>query len=137
MIKEIVRDTFFLAQKSEPADKENMQVIQDLLDTIKANSQRCVGMAANMIGVRKTILVALIGNKYLIMVNPRIIDRSSQFYEIEEGCLSLSGQRKAKRYKTVTVEFLDRNFKRKKQIFKDFEAQIIQHEIDHFSGMII
>ncbi len=137
MIKEIVRDTFFLAQKSEPADKEDMQVIQDLLDTIKANSQRCVGMAANMIGVRKTILVALIGNKYLIMVNPRIIDRSSQFYEIEEGCLSLSGQRKAKRYKTVTVEFLDRNFKRKKQIFKDFEAQIIQHEIDHFSGMII
>lgn len=137
MIKEIARDTFFLAQKSEPADKEDMQVIQDLLDTIKANSQRCVGMAANMIGVRKTILVALIGNKYLIMVNPRIIDRSSQFYEIEEGCLSLSGQRKAKRYKTVTVEFLDRNFKRKKQIFKDFEAQIIQHEIDHFSGMII
>lgn len=137
MVKEIVRDTFFLAQKSEPADKEDVQVIQDLLDTIKANADRCVGMAANMIGVRKTILVALIGNRYLIMVNPKIVAKSSQFYEIEEGCLSLNGQRKAKRYKSVTVEFLDRNFKKKKQTFKDFEAQIIQHEIDHFSGIII
>lgn len=137
MVKEIVRDTFFLAQKSEPADKEDVHVIQDLLDTIKANSDRCVGMAANMIGVRKTILVALIGNRYLIMVNPKIVSKSLQIYETEEGCLSLNGQRKVKRYKSVTVEFLDRNFKKKKQIFKDFEAQIIQHEIDHFSGIII
>lgn len=137
MVKEIVRDTFFLAQKSEPAGKEDVQVIQDLLDTIKANADRCVGMAANMIGVRKTILVALIGNRYLIMVNPEIVAKSSQFCEIEEGCLSLSGQRKAIRYKSVTVEFLDRNFKKKRQTFKDFEAQIIQHEIDHFSGILI
>lgn len=137
MVKEIVRDTFFLAQKSEPAGKEDMQVIRDLLDTIKANADRCVGMAANMIGARKTILVALIKNKYLIMVNPKIIDRSPQIYETEEGCLSLSGQRKVKRYKFITVEFLDRNFKKKKQTFSDFEAQIIQHEIDHFSGIII
>lgn len=137
MVKEIVRDTFFLAQKSESAGKEDVQVIQDLLDTIKANSDRCVGMAANMIGVRKTILVALIGNRYLIMVNPKIISKSAQTYETEEGCLSLSGQRKAIRHKSVTVEFLDRNFKKKKQNFKDFEAQIIQHEIDHFSGIII
>lgn len=122
MVKEIIRDTFFLAQKSEPAGKEDVQVIQDLLDTIKANADRCVGMAANMIGVRKTILVALIGNRYLIMVNPEIVAKSSQFCEIEEGCLSLSGQRKAIRYKSVTVEFLDRNFKKKRQTFKDFEA---------------
>lgn len=137
MVKEIVRDTFFLAQKSAPADKKDAQVIQDLLDTIKANADRCVGMAANMIGVRKTILVALIGNRYLIMVNPKIVGKSSQIYETEESCLSLNGQRKAKRYKSVVVEFLDRNFKNKKQTFKDFEAQIIQHEIDHFSGIII
>lgn len=137
MIKEIVRDTFFLAQKSESADKEDVQVIRDLLDTIKANADRCVGMAANMIGVRKTILVALIGNKYLIMVNPKIVAKSSEFYETEEGCLSLSGQRKVKRYEFVTVEFLDRNFRKKRQTFKDFEAQIIQHEIDHFSGILI
>ncbi len=137
MIKEIVRDTFFLAQKSEPAGKEDVQVIQDLLDTIKANSERCVGMAANMIGVRKTILVALIGNSYLIMVNPKIVRKSSQIYETEESCLSLNGQRKVKRHKSITVEFTDRNFKNKKQTFKDFEAQIIQHEIDHFSGILI
>ncbi|MDE6520406.1 MAG: peptide deformylase [Ruminococcus sp.] len=137
MVKEIVRDTFFLSQKSEPADKKDVQVIQNLLDTIKANADCCVGMAANMIGECKMILVALIGKRYLVMVNPKIVAKSSQFYEIEEGCLSLSGQRKVKRYKSVTVEFLDRNFKTKKQTFKDFEAQIIQHEIDHFSGIII
>lgn len=137
MVKEIVRDTFFLSQKSEPADEDDAQVIQDLLDTIKANADRCVGMAANMIGVRKTILAALIGDRYLIMVNPKIIRTSSQSYEVEEGCLSLDGQRKTKRYRSVTVEFLDMNFKKKIQTFKDFEAQIIQHEIDHFSGTII
>lgn len=137
MVKEIIRDTFFLTQKSEPADKEDMQVIKDLLDTIKANADHCVGMAANMIGVRKTILVALIGNRYLIMVNPKIVSKSSQTYETEEGCLSLNGQRKTKRYKSVTVEFLDRNFKKKTQTFRDFESQIIQHEIDHFNGILI
>lgn len=137
MVKEIIRDTFFLTQKSEPADKEDMQVIKDLLDTIKANADHCVGMAANMIGVRKTILVALIGNRYLIMVNPKIVSKSSQTYETEEGCLSLNGQRKTKRYKSVTVEFLDRNFKKKTQAFRDFESQIIQHEIDHFNGILI
>lgn len=137
MVKEIVRDTFFLAQKSEPADKDDAQTIQDLLDTIEANSERCVGMAANMIGVRKTILVALIGGSYLIMVNPKIIRTSPQIYETEEGCLSLNGQRKAKRFKSVTVEFLDMNFKKKTKTFKDFEAQIVQHEIDHFSGILI
>lgn len=90
-----------------------------------------------MIGVRKTILVALIGKHYLIMVNPKIVSKSSQIYETEESCLSLNGQRRVKRYKSIVVEFLDRNFKKKKQNFKDFEAQIIQHEIDHFSGIII
>lgn len=137
MLKEIVKDKFFLAQKSEPAGREDVQVIQDLLDTIKENANRCVGMAANMIGVNKTVLVALIGNRYLIMVNPKIIRKSSQIYETEESCLSLDGQRKVKRYKSITVEFLDRNFKKKTQTFKDFEAQIIQHEIDHFSGILI
>lgn len=85
MVKEIVRDTFFLAQKSESAGSEDVQVIQDLLDTIKANSDRCAGMAANMIGVRKTILVALIVSRYLIMVNPKIIRKSSQIYETERA----------------------------------------------------
>lgn len=137
MVKEIVRDTFFLAQKSEPANKNDKQAIQDLMDTIKANADRCVGIAANMIGVRKTILAALINNKYLIMINPKIVGQSSQTYEAEESCLSLNGRRKTMRYKSIAVEFLDRNFKSKKQTFHDFEAQIIQHEIDHFSGILI
>lgn len=137
MIKEIVTNPIFLSQKSEPATKNDQQTIRDLLDTIEANAERCVGMAANMIGVRKTILVAQIGKEYLIMVNPKIVDHSKQSYNVEEGCLSLPGQRPAKRYNIVVVEYLDKKFKKKKQTFKDFEAQIIQHEMDHFEGLLI
>ena len=137
MIREIVKDTFFLSQKSEPATRQDQPVIQDLLDTVRANADRCVGMAANMIGERKTILVAQAGKDYLVMVNPKIVDQSRQCYETEEGCLSLTGQRPVKRYSVIVVEYLDRKFKRKKQTFRDFEAQIIQHEMDHFEGIII
>lgn len=137
MIREIVKDTFFLSQKSEPATRQDQPVIQDLLDTVRANADRCVGMAANMIGERKAILVAQAGKDYLVMVNPKIVDHSKQCYETEEGCLSLTGQRPVKRYSVIVVEYLDRKFKRKKQTFRDFEAQIIQHEMDHFEGIII
>ncbi|MFQ9094246.1 peptide deformylase [Ruminococcus sp.] len=137
MIREIVKDTFFLSQKSEPATRQDLPVIQDLLDTIRANADRCVGMAANMIGERKTILAAQIGKDYLVMINPKIVDHSKQCYETEESCLSLTGQRPVKRYSIIVVEYLDRKFKRKKQTFRDFEAQIIQHEMDHFEGILI
>lgn len=137
MIREIVTDPIFLSQKSEPATKSDQQTIRDLLDTIQANSDRCVGMAANMIGVLKTILAAQIGKEYLVMINPKIISHSKDSYEAEEGCLSLSGVRTAKRYNMITVEYLDRKFKKKKATFKGFEAQIIQHEMDHFDGIII
>ena len=137
MIREIVKDTFFLSQKSEPATRQDLPVIQDLLDTIRANADRCVGMAANMIGERKTILAAQIGKDYLVMINPKIVDHSKQYYETEESCLSLTGQRPVKRYSIIVVEYLDRKFKRKKQTFRDFEAQIIQHEMDHFEGILI
>ena len=137
MIREIVKDTFFLSQKSEPATRQDQPVIQDLLDTVRANADRCVGMAANMIGERKTILVAQAGKDYLVMVNPKIVDHSRQCSETEESCLSLTGQRPVKRYSVIVVEYLDRKFKRKKQTFRDFEAQIIQHEMDHFEGIII
>lgn len=137
MIREIVKDTFFLSQKSEPVTRQDQPVIQDLLDTVRANADRCVGMAANMIGERKTILVAQAGKDYLVMVNPKIVDHSRQCYETEESCLSLTGQRPVKRYSVIVVEYLDRKFKRKKQTFRDFEAQIIQHEMDHFEGIII
>ena len=137
MIREIVKDTFFLSQKSEPATRQDQPVIQDLLDTVRANADRCVGMAANMIGERKTILVSQAGKDYLVMVNPKIVDHSRQCYETEESCLSLTGQRPVKRYSVIVVEYLDRKFKRKKQTFRDFEAQIIQHEMDHFNGILI
>ena len=137
MVREIVRDVLVLRRRSEPATKEDMPVVRDMLDTLAANSDRCVGMAANMIGVHKTILVAAIGGKHIAMVNPKMTDHSKEVYETEEGCLSLDGVRPVKRYQFVTVEYLDHRFKRKKQTFRGFEAQIIQHEMDHFEGKII
>ena len=137
MIKEIVKDPIFLSQKSEPASKEDSQTIQDLIDTLRANRECCVGMASNMIGIRKTILAVMLSGKIEIMINPEITAHSSLEYEAEEGCLSLNGTRKVRRWKTVTVTYLDKNFKKRKGIFKDFEAQIIQHEMNHFEGIII
>ena len=137
MVREICRDEAFLAQKAEPATKDDLGTAQDLLDTLLAHKEGCVGMAANMIGERKTILAAQIGKDYLVMINPKIVDHSKQCYETEESCLSLTGQRPVKRYSVIVVEYLDRKFKRKKQTFRDFEAQIIQHEMDHFEGILI
>lgn len=137
MIRKIVTDPILLSRKSVPASKKDVQVIHDLLDTITANSDRCVGMAENMIGEFKTILVVLIGSEFIAMVNPKIIDKSKQTYESKEGCLSLMGTRTAIRHEMITVEYLDKKFKRKKQIFRGLEARIIQHEIDHFQGILI
>ena len=136
MIKPIVKDIVFLSQKSEPATKEYIWVIDDLTDTLRANLEYCVGMAANMIGVKKRILVFTIGDIIIPMINPVILNKESS-YETEECCLSLSGFRKTIRYEKIEVEYLDRNFKKQRQIFKGFTAQIIQHEIDHFEGIII
>ncbi len=137
MVKDIVKDEAVLSIKSEPATKADIQVVRDLLDTVKANEERCVGMAANMIGVHKTILVALIGDEYIAMINPKIVDKSKETYDTEEGCLSLSGVRPVTRHRIITVEYMDKKFKLRRDIFRDFEAEIIQHEIDHFSGIII
>lgn len=137
MVREIVRDTVFLQQKSVPATRDDRGVITDLVDTLLANSDRCVGLAANMIGYNKTILAAVIGGKVTVMVNPVITDRSSSEYEAEEGCLSLTGARKVKRNKIISVEYLDKSFKKRKGTYRDFDAEIIQHEIDHFSGILI
>ncbi len=137
MIKEIIKNPLILSKKSAKATKSDIQTVKDLLDTIAAHSDHCVGMAANMIGVHKTILVALIENEYQIMINPKIISKSKEKYEAEEGCLSLLGTRKTTRRKSVTVEYLNKNFKKCKKTFFDFEAQIIQHEMDHFDGILI
>lgn len=136
MIRNIVKDVLFLEQKSEPATKEDVEVINDLIDTLRANLDHCVGMAANMIGVKKRILVFSVGNIIVPMVNPIILKKEKP-YEAEESCLSLEGFRKTTRYETIEVEYLDKNFKKQKQIFTGFTAQIIQHEVDHFEGIII
>lgn len=136
MIKPIVKDIVFLSQKSEPATKEDIAIIDDLVDTLRANLEYCVGMAANMIGVKKRILVFTIGDLIIPMINPVILNKENS-YDTEECCLSLIGFRKTTRYEKIEVEYLDRNFKKQRQIFKGFTAQIIQHEIDHFEGIII
>ncbi|RDY25621.1 peptide deformylase [Romboutsia weinsteinii] len=136
MIRPIVKDILFLEQKSEPATKEDVEVINDLMDTLRANLEHCVGLAANMIGVKKRILVFTVGNVIVPMVNPIILKKEKP-YEAEESCLSLTGSRKTTRYETIEVEYLDINFNKHKQIFTGFTAQIIQHEVDHFKGIII
>ena len=136
MIKKIVTDETFLRQKSLPASKQDMQIIQDLKDTLTAHKKECVGMAANMIGYHKNIIIISLGMFDLIMVNPKLT-KKFEVYETSEGCLSLTGTRPTKRYRTIEVSYLDENFMLHKQTFTDFPAQIIQHELDHCLGVII
>ena len=136
MVKPICKDTFILSQKAQPATQKDISVAVDLLDTLKANSAICVGLAANMIGVPKAIIAISIGPMMMAMLNPVITDKKGRF-EIEEGCLSLPGVRKTERYETITVEYQDMNMKRHKQTFQGFTAQIIQHEVDHLFGILI
>ena len=136
MVKQIVRDPLFLQQKSEPATEADAQVIVDLMDTLRANLDRCVGMAANMIGVKKQIIVFAAGPFIIPMVNPVITAKSGK-YQTEESCLSLDGARPCVRYKEIEVDYLDQDFQPQHEKYKDFTAQIIQHEIQHFSGELI
>jgi len=136
MVREIVRDVFFLAQKSEPATKEDLQVGRDLMDTLKANRERCVGMAANMIGVRKNIIIVNMGFVDMVMFNPVILKKDTP-YETEEGCLSLEGVRPTTRYQNIEVEYLDFAWKKQKMKLTGWPAQICQHEMDHLEGRII
>ena len=136
MVKNICRDVFFLSRPSAEATPADAQTGLDLLETLEANRERCVGMAANMIGVAKRIIVFNDGIKNVLMYNPKIIAKSGR-YETEEGCLSLAGTRACVRYKQITVEYLDASFAKKKQSFRDYTAEIIQHETDHCDGIII
>lgn len=136
MIRPIVKDVLFLGQKSELANREDIGIVDDLIDTLRANLDNCVGMAANMIGFKKRILVFCVGHSIIPMINPVILKKEKS-YEAEESCLSLTGVRKTVRYETIEVEYFDRNFKKYKQTFTGFTAQIIQHEVDHFEGIII
>ncbi|MBR3334820.1 MAG: peptide deformylase [Clostridia bacterium] len=136
MIREIVRDPVFLAQPSVPATKEDLPVVADLIDTLKANLDRCVGMAANMIGEQKRIIVMARGPMVIAMINPVILSASGE-YETEEGCLSLEGKRKTKRYHSIRLKWQDVQMKERVGTLEGFQAQIVQHEIDHCDGKLI
>ena len=137
MIKELIHDPILLSIKSEEATIEDLQVAQDLLDTLIAHKDGCVGMAANMIGVRKRIIAFDNDGTYTVMFNPEIIKKSSP-YDTEEGCLSLLGcPRKCKRYRTIKVQWQTADFQTRIKTFTDFTAQIIQHEVDHCDGVLI
>lgn len=136
MVRPINHNIMSLGQKSQAATKADLNVLDDLLDTLKAHREGCVGMAANMIGVHKRIIVFNVGMIDIGMMNP-VITKKSKPYETEEGCLSLEGVRKTTRYEEIEVEYEDRSFQKKKQTFTGWTAQIIQHEIDHCDGIII
>lgn len=136
MVRNVVRDPMFLGQKSVDATEADKQVVIDLLDTLRANSDHCVGMAANMIGVKKNIIVVSAGPFQFAMINPVITKKSGEF-ETEEGCLSLDGVRPCTRYKEIEVDYLDQNFKKQHGKYSGFTAQIIQHEVDHCHGIVI
>lgn len=136
MVKPIMRDIFFLRQRAEKATEADRQTAIDLLDTLKAHEDGCVGMAANMIGVNKAIIAVNMGFMNIAMFNPKIVKRIGK-YETEEGCLSLDGVRRCVRYQEIEVEYEDINFKRQRQKYSGWTAQIIQHEIDHCNGILI
>jgi len=137
MIRELMHDPFFLGGKSETATMADRQAGQDLMDTLASHKRDCVGMAANMIGVRKNIIAVTTPRGNLLMYNPKIT-RTKGEYDTEEGCLSLlGGPRPTKRYEEIEVEYQDKDFRKKKQKFYGFTAQIIQHEVDHCNGILI
>lgn len=136
MIRPIVHDPLFMAQKSAPAKRADLPIVTDLIDTLKANLDHCVGMAANMIGEKKRIIVVCNGPIIMPMLNPKILSKTGE-YETEEGCLSLPGVRRTKRYETIRVSWQDPSMKEHAEIISGFLAQIVQHEIDHCDGVLI
>lgn len=136
MIRDICKDEAFLAQKAETATAEDLDTAQDLLDTLAAHREGCVGMAANMIGVNKRIIVFDDDGKYQVMFNPVIVKHDGP-YEAEEGCLSLTGRRKVKRFRTIKVQWQNEKLQTRRKTFTGWTAEIIQHEIDHCDGILI
>lgn len=136
MIREICKDEMFLAQKAQPATLEDIQIANDLLETLKHHKDGCVGLAANMIGVNKRIIAFECEGSYRIMFNPEIL-KKTDLYQAEEGCLSLTGTRSARRWKSIKVRWQNEKFQERIKTFTGWTAQIIQHEIDHCEGIII
>ena len=136
MIRDICKDEFFLSQKAEPATADDLAIAQDLLDTLAAHKDGCVGMAANMIGVNKRIIIFDNEGAYQVMFNPVIVKQSGP-YQTEEGCLSLTGRRPTKRWKSIKVQWQNETFQTRLKTFTGWTAEIIQHEIDHCDGILI
>ena len=137
MVREIVKDEDFLKQKSESATRDDIAIAVDLIDTLKVHAHHCVGLAANMIGEHKRIIAVKKGELYLAMVNPEIVKKSTKEYKVKEGCLSLIGERETIRHDWIEIKYRDMDFRKQKQKFSGFTAQIIQHEIDHCNGILI
>ena len=136
MVKEIVRDPIFLSRKAKPATAEDLETAQDLLDTLRAHRDGCVGMAANMIGSSKAVIVFVDGDRDRVLFNPELL-KTEEPFEAEEGCLSLPGTRKTKRYRKIRVRYQNEQFQTRIQTFTGWTAQIIQHEMDHLNGILI
>lgn len=136
MIKDIVKDQFFLSQKSSEVAHEDLHIIEDLKDTLTFHREHCVGMAANMIGYQKRMMIVNDEGQFLVLINPSLIQKQGS-YQTQEGCLSLEGVRDTKRYQKIKVDYFDENMKHRIKTFTGYTAQIIQHELDHFEGILI
>lgn len=136
MIKDIVKDQFFLSQKSSEVSHEDLHIIEDLKDTLTFHREHCVGMAANMIGYQKRMMIVNDEGQFLVLINPSLIQKQGS-YQTQEGCLSLEGVRDTKRYQKIKVDYFDENMKHRIKTFTGYTAQIIQHELDHFEGILI
>lgn len=137
MVKEIMKDLLFLGRKAEAATKEDRAIAEDLLDTLRAHRDYCVGMAANMIGEQKAIIAIVEGNRLTAMLNPEVVKKSPKTYKTVEGCLSIPGEREVERHDWIEVKYRDMDWHKEKRKFTGFEAEIIQHELDHLEGKLI
>lgn len=137
MVKEIMKDLLFLGRKAEAATKEDRAIAENLLDTLRAHRDHCVGMAANMIGEQKAIIAIVEGNRITAMLNPEVVKKSPKTYKTVEGCLSIPGEREVERHDWIEVKYRDMDWHKEKRNFTGFEAEIIQHELDHLEGKLI
>lgn len=137
MVKEIMKDLLFLGRKAEAATKEDRAIAEDLLDTLRAHRDHCVGMAVNMIGEQKAIIAIVEGNRLTAMLNPEVVKKSPKTYKTVEGCLSIPGEREVERHDWIEVKYRDMDWHKEKRKFTGFEAEIIQHELDHLEGKLI
>lgn len=137
MVRNIMKELLFLGQKAEPVAKDDISIAKDLLDTLRFHRKHCVGMAANMIGQRKAIIAIAAGGKLMAMLNPEVVKKSPRTYKTSEGCLSIPGEREVERHDWIEVKYRDLDWHKEKRKFTGFEAEIVQHELDHLEGKLV